>query len=149
MVGQSNRALAIDVHQPEFFISTQIGDIGDACTERSLFAGEFFEYQVGKGVRHTPDILGLTNIASTGQELAVDNIKETRLDGQFITLNFIGPLDQGFTTEQSPLRKINLDAVKPDTLGIIEKSSGFNKPEKPGKIQIGIEDLVKLPGDLR
>src|SRR5210317_419412 len=31
MIGQSNRSFAIDVHQPEFFIPTQIGDIGDAC----------------------------------------------------------------------------------------------------------------------
>ena len=100
-------------------------------------AGQRLEDLVGKVVSDLPHVLKSADKAPPGQQAAVGDVEQARLDGQLLPLHPVAALDQNLGTEQPPLREIDLGAEQAEPPGIVEERRRIDETEHAGQVEIG------------
>src|ERR1041384_4541330 len=107
VVGDLKFFAAVQMRDKNFLeTAAAVGHVGDSRVEDSRHAGELVDDLVDELVRDTAIIPDPAGVTLTDALLALINVEETQLDGNFIALNRKTAFDQAFGTDRRPIFEI-------------------------------------------
>src|ERR1041384_528621 len=137
VVGDLKFFAAVQMRDKNFLeTAAAVGHVGDSGVEDSRHAGELVDDLVDELVRDTAIIPDPAGVTLTDALLALINVEETQLDGNFIALNRKTAFDQAFGTDRRPIFEIEGPERDAAGLRIFQISGAIQYLEPTGQFEI-------------